>query len=588
MIEIQRVLRTAAWRLLASDMLRTFAITSTIALAIALLVRIVTWVLSVPAYWEIVGWSLAGGAVLSAILWSVLRRARGIDLAREVDERGDLRESLSTAMCVADRPDGWAKVVVEMARQKAASLNVRQVTPIEAPRLWPAPVAMVMALAIIWVALPGKGLDLLGRLKAAEQDQQREEQLQQAKFEAKSADELIKQIAREANLELEEEPGEENDGTKPEATDPDALLRGAMKKLTDLQDQLAESEEQAQQRLDAAKEQLRKIKQPGPGPLDNFARQLQRGDFKAAQEALKEAMEKLESGDLDAEAKEALKEQLENLGEQLEKLAEDRADLEKALEEAGMSAEQAEKAAGMTPEQLQQALQNMENLTEEQKQQLQEMAEAAQSACEQCNGMGAQMMQMAQSMGAGEGQQGQVGEGMEGLAGMLSSMEMMESELGGLSAAMQSAQMQMASLSQCMGGSPSPYGDPNRMSPWQAGDQKNMGWGSGGAGRSQGGRNVEGNDADATQTKVRETTNLKAGQIVGQRLVYDSQIIGESRAQFSEAAVAARSVAAEEVQNGVVPQEYQDAVQTYFGRLDAIAKVTQGAGEPEAEGGGGN
>jgi hypothetical protein len=211
------------------------------------------------------------------------------------------------------------------------------------------------------------------------------------------------------------------------------------------------------------------------------------------------------------------------------------------------------------------------------------MAEAAQSACEQCNGMGAQMLDIAQAMGSGQGQAGQAGEGMQGLAGMLSNMEMMQSELDGLSASMQSAQMQMASLSQCMGGMPG-GGNPNRISPWQAGDSKNLGWGSGGPGRSQGGGGPEDNNADATQEKVRETTNLKSGQIVGERLVYDSQIIGESRAAFGEAASAASSAAAQEISSGAVPQEYQDAVKAYFGRLEKIAKVESGVEEP-AEGG---
>src|SRR5690606_334348 len=269
MNEIQRVLRTAAWRLLASDILRTFAVTSTVAIGLLLLTRIVTWVFSAEVPWGTITWSLAGAAVLGAIVWSIVRRARGVNLAREVDERGDLRESLSTAMCVADRQDGWARVVVETARQKAMSLNVRQVTPIEAPRLWPAPIAMLMALAVVWVALPGKGLDLLGRLAAKEQQQEREQQIQQAKIEAKSAEDLIKNIAKEANLKIEDEEGEHGDSERPEPTDPEALLRGAMKKLTDVQDQLAASEEKTRARLEAAKEQMRKLKQPGPGPLDN-------------------------------------------------------------------------------------------------------------------------------------------------------------------------------------------------------------------------------------------------------------------------------------------------------------------------------
>src|SRR5687768_11690322 len=123
MNEIRRVLKVAAWRLLVLDLFRTLAVTATAAVGALILLllaeRVFGLAVAFPGDWARAAAGVAGGAVLGALVWSAIRRARGVEVARELDERANLRESLSTAMCVASSEDPWAKMVVETARQKA-------------------------------------------------------------------------------------------------------------------------------------------------------------------------------------------------------------------------------------------------------------------------------------------------------------------------------------------------------------------------------------------------------------------------------------------------------------------------------------
>src|SRR5436190_6847616 len=143
MNEIRRILRVAAWRLLIIDFFRVLAITTTAAIAGLIGVRFAQQIFGLSVAWP-QDWfrlfaGVAGLAVLAALVWSGVRRARTIAVARALDERANLRESLSTALCVARSEDPWARVVVETARQKAVSVKVRQAIPITPPRLWPVP-----------------------------------------------------------------------------------------------------------------------------------------------------------------------------------------------------------------------------------------------------------------------------------------------------------------------------------------------------------------------------------------------------------------------------------------------------------------
>jgi hypothetical protein len=103
-----------------------------------------------------------------------------------------------------------------------------------------------------------------------------------------------------------------------------------------------------------------------------------------------------------------------------------------------------------------------------------------------------------------------------------------------------------------------------------------QGPGQGRHGRGLGGGG-QAEEAPTTTEKAMAKTKMQQGPIVGSRLVYGDQVKGESVAEFSDAVEAASTVASESIDSMQVPREYQDAVKTYFGRLQAKVKATPGA-----------
>src|SRR5689334_1385056 len=143
MNEVRRVIRLASWRLWFLDVLRTLAVTATGVLVLLILARSTEQVLGIrekfDPYWRTAFISSAGAAVLLAFAWSAIRRRRALSVAVELDERAGLRESLSTALCVHNSQDPWARVMVETAELKAKAVNVSRAIPMKAPSFWPVP-----------------------------------------------------------------------------------------------------------------------------------------------------------------------------------------------------------------------------------------------------------------------------------------------------------------------------------------------------------------------------------------------------------------------------------------------------------------
>src|SRR5690606_24832725 len=125
----------------------------------------IDWALALPG--------LAGVAVVAGLVVAWVRRPKQIDVARAVDERAGLRETLSTALCVERDDSPWSRAVVDDAGAKARRVVVRDAVPIEAPGNSWWPVAACAALLAVWW-LPVH--DLTGLL--AEQEAAREERRQ--------------------------------------------------------------------------------------------------------------------------------------------------------------------------------------------------------------------------------------------------------------------------------------------------------------------------------------------------------------------------------------------------------------------------
>jgi hypothetical protein len=585
MNEIRRVLKLASWRLILIDFFRTLAVTASAAVG-ALIVALfaerifglaITW----PRDWVRLGAILLGTAVAAAFAWSMVRRHTGVRLAAEVDERANLKESLSTALCVASSDDPWSRNVLETAREKAVKVDVKKAIPITAPRLWPVPFAMALALVTLWFAVPH--WDVFGLFHKRVAEQEAKDQVRTVQNEIKADTDKLADLMKQAKVEIkdDEAAAQPTDQNNPTPKDPDEIRRAAVKKLTSMNEKLADMRQgDKAKQLEALKNQMKQLKQPGPGPLDKMTQSLQRGDFKKAQDDLQEMAKQLASDSMSKEDKEKAGEQLKKLAEQLDKLSKDRQDLEKQLEKAGMNKEQAAQAA-RDPEALKKAMEAMKNLSEEQKEQLQKMAQSQNAACKQCNGMAQSMSKMAKGTSkTGMNQEGQ--EGMEGLEGQLSELEMSEQDLKNLDAAMSECRGQLAKMAgQCKGGGNCDgkgikLAQSDQQSPWKAGETAGkMGKGSGGPGQSGGGTSPQGADAPVSTEKTVAQSKQGNGPIIGSKLVYGDQVKGESQAEFQAAVESSAKAATEAVEGMQVRRELQDSVKHYFGRLQDRAKGKQ-------------
>ena len=561
MHEIERVLRKAGRRLLLIDLFHTLTLTATIAGAILIVALLAERVLGATVPWKET-FVLAGAlAVIGAVVWSLVRRARGVALARELDERAGLRESLSTALCVSSLDDPWSRVVVETARQRAMRVVVRDAVPITMPRLLPMPAGVFLALALLWFVMPQ--FDLSGNRAQLAEAQEREVGVIEAKRDVQQMEDDLKKLLEKANIDLETD---DDVPESPEATG-DEVRMSAIRKLTKLEDTLKEAREsETAKQAEAMRQMMRRLRTPGPGPLQEMSKAMAQGNFDQAKKALEEMARQMATGEMTDEQREQAEAQLKNLADQLEKLADQQEQLKKQLQDAGMSAEQAQKAMS-NPQAMQQAMQNMENLSESQKQQLMEQMQAQMQAGQQCQSLSECLGSMA--MASGQGKMGEMQEGVGAAAGMLSDMEMMQAELSAIEASLAGVSQCMSNLAgQCQGEGMGRFG-PTK--PWAEGDSSKLGDGSGGPGRGNG----LGPDEEAAEyaiQKEKASVKRKPGPTTGERWVYGEQVRGESREAFANAVHAATANADEAIEQMQVEREYEDAVKKFFGTLERRAE----------------
>jgi len=582
MNEIRRVLKVAAWRLLIIDLFRTLAVMASAAVGAMILVLLAERLFGLAITgqdWVRLAALAAGAAVLFAVVWSVIRRATGVALAREVDERANLRESLSTAMCVASSEDPWAKVVVENARQKAMGVRVGQAIPISAPRMWPVPLAMMLAMAILWFSLPH--WDIFGKRDSRLAAENQKAEIKAVSAEIKKDDQKLQDMLAKAKVEFKDEPAD-TDTAENKPTTPDEIRRAAVKKLTAMSEKLNDQmqSEKAKQ-MEAIKQAMKQLKQPGPGPLDNLTKSMQKGDFQKAQQDLEELSKQMANNQMSPEDKAKAQEQLKKLAEQLDKLAKATEEMEKKLQEAGLSKDAA-KAAAKDPEAMKKAIEELQNLSPEQKEELMKQMAAQQAAGKQCEGMSGAMSKMAAGMGKmGMNQEGS--QAMESLSGQLSAMEMMASDLDAMDAAMSECMGQLAKMGgQCQGNC---EGDGELMFKdtsglWKAGDSTRKGGGRGGAGQSGGSNAGDEQETGVNVAKRMSPTKQGQGPMIGSTMVQGDQVRGESVAAYQDAVEASAKAATEAIETMQVPRELQPTVKGYFGRLEAKGKAKEPAAGP--------
>lgn len=579
MSEVNRVLRAAGLRLMLTAFFRNLVLALTAALVAVIILRVLSVVFGIGVDWLSIAWYGPAVVLGASLIWSLFTIPRRMAIARRVDEGANLKETISTALSVTGQTDPWCQTVIESAVAKARTVNVAQAVPVTAPRSWPLPLTAAFACVIVWILpLPQ---DVLGKLKSKQENENKQKEIAKTNVEVKEAtqkvEELLKKIDPEAGKDLGKN---EPEGKKPEEITPEDIRRAAIKKVESMAEKLEKmrSESDKAQAADALQDMLKQLKNT-PGPLEDMAKAMAKGDMGKAMEELKKVQDKMASGQMSAAEKEQMGKQLENFKSQLEKLAQSQKQLEDKLKQSGLDPKLAS-----DPDALKKALEDNKNLSQEQKQALQKASEAKKSADQSCQSLAQCMSKAASKMGQNgqEGQEGQEGQqgAMAEMASQMSEMEMMMAEAQQMDAAMSEAQHQLKQLCEGMGQCNNPGmgecqgGLMNK--PWSAGDtNKQSGQGArGGPGQGQGGSNTE-QQADETWSKRKVTSKNGGGPIIGSTLIEGEQIKGESKAEFAQVADSAEAQASEALENNVIPREYHDVVKHYFGRLKSKSQAQQ-------------
>lgn len=566
MNDILRVLRAASWRVAIANFLYGLVLTLIVALLVLMVMRVVEQTTNLIVLWKQVAYGAAGVCMLGGIVWAIVAKPNRLAVARRVDEGAALKESLSTALCVADRQqeDPWARATVETASRVARGLPVARAVPIEAPKLWPVPIALGLALAVLFLTMPKLNWFTV-KAPALAQAPANQAEVVQAKAETKEAEKKIEELTKKLNLDAKKPEAEE--AKKPEPQNPEDIRKAAIKELTKTNDRLEELRAGVKaQKLEAMQQQLKSIKSEGEQTSD-LAKAMAAGNFSQAKQELEklkqQAMNAGQNGGMSEAQKKDVAKQLDNLAKQMDKMAKNQQDLNKQLQAAGIDPKAANSPSG-----LQKAIAEAQNLSESQKQQLQQAAQAMQQAQQSMEGMSQSMQKMAEGMQGGN--QESVQEGAQAAQGQLSELEQMSQDMAMAAAAQSEVQSQINKLgSKCEGGQCNGEGDGQGGN--KSGDQWSKGWAQR-QGKRQGEGHQSGGSSGAEQADFAKEDRksigpIGQGPIVGTRFVKGDSIKGESKAEFVATVAKADQAATEAIENNTIPREYHEAIKNYFGRL---------------------
>ncbi|MGP1347932.1 MAG: hypothetical protein ACTS3F_14845 [Phycisphaerales bacterium] len=536
----------------------------TVAAGMALFVRIGERLLPFSVDWGLVAPLMAGGALVAAGAHAWVTRPARDRLARILDERSALRETLSTALAVAARPDPWSRAAVAHAEESSHRVVLRDNIPVRAPGWWYVPALLALACA-------GLGFtprtNLLDRLASASSEDEGVEGNQAAIIEARadverSTEELRKAMSAVESPDLQQAL-EDLLAPDQDMTDPSDIRRDALKKMTELQERLESlANDEKGESLDQLSERLKKIDERGMPDLKPLLDALKDSRFGEANQEMKELSERASDPNLTQEERDALAEQLQKLAEQLEQQSEQaQREMEEQLKEAGVDPKlannpeglrEALEQAGMDEQQIQQMLEQAA-----QNQQLQQMLEKMAGQCQNCAG--------------GMKQGGEGGKNMQGLADQLKEMQTTQEQRDAAMQALQAIAESRGSLGECMGGD----GEAMGLIPPKFTKQGGRGAGSSWA-RNDGGSEVDESKYEVSD-RLRAESPQGEGPIISSTLVFGDQLIGESKQVFREAVEQASQAATESVSNTRVPREYHEVIRRYFGELERTGGDSPGA-----------
>lgn len=578
--QVRRARRRLSRNLLFHRLCLGFTITAAAWALLVIIVRL--FALNVPV------WTGGGIAIVAGLLIGVvgmlIARPSVLQAAIALDEAAGLRERLSTALAMQNRPDPFVRATVKDAENTASRVHVPSHIRHQAPPLLPYSTATVVAALILAWFMPV--VDLLAD-NAADQNTvpraqvEAEHKIIQAEFEKRISriEELSRDNADLGNLTEDLEPLEMPD--QPTVT-PDDVRREAAKRIDDVRDKLNQQLEQTESSgLNETKRMFQQLNRPGNlEASDQLAKSLASGDFQGAKDALQKLADDIAEAAKNAETPEAkqrlaeMQQRLERLSDQMSKLS-DTVKLQKELEnKCGLSEEQAKKLLdqmkNMDPKQLEKELQKQlgeKGVPPEQIQEIAKQMKAQQQAQKTCKNMAqslakaAQACQQCQNPGSSSNGAAQAGNALSDAASQLSQLEMSEQMMNEL-------ETQMSELGNlrdeiCRGGM-CPFGKDGY--PGKPGMQ---GPGAGlGLGERIGKQRVA---YDRQPTKVK--SRFEGGTVIGRMLVEGPQVRGEATAEALATAQSEVRDALDNVEREDVPRQYHNALRAYFERLAGLMRA---------------
>ncbi len=518
---------------------------------VVLVVRLEGWRFPLPALALV----LLGLTLVGSLVWSRVKRPSSAEAAAALDKAAGLRERVSSSLYCEQSDDPFAQAVCVDAESRTRSLTVRQHLRPRFPQSG-ATAGVALALAALMFVVPR------GLLQSAEAKAERKEAVavEHTRAEIKKQMTELKKIAHTnpALADLKDQLDKLQLSGLDKMEKPEAIRDAALKRIDEFADAVKQKlGNDRYERVAEMKKMLRGLEEPKGTKTDvqKLTREMASGDFKAAQQTIKQMQEQLATlqKEGDKQFAEAMQKQLDQLSKQLEKVGSMK-ELEKQLEQAGVKKEDIQRMLEhLTKEDVEQIKKELEKqgLNQQQIQQAVEKIKKQQSACKSCQKMAQAMSNAASGIGAGQMQS--AADGLESAGEQLSQMESLEQEMQQLQSTL--AQLQ-GMKGQCSGNQPG-MGDGNKKGP-----------GMGDLGQGRGGL------AQSEETPVgfkieRDQVKTTKGKIIGQFLVDGEQVKGEMDPEFAEVVAAAERDATDTINRDRIPRQYQKAVREYFSRLPA-------------------
>ncbi len=521
------------------------------------------------------GWiclGLLGASVGASIVWTLLTRETLSVAAAALDDAAGLRERISSAIYCEKMDDPFGQAVVADARRVTHGLTVGRHLPLRFPgsASYAGPTLLV-ALLVFWLF---PVVDLAGKQEVLQKQQDQQKRLDRTTALVQPLIDKQVESLRQKYPGLEKEMDNLTAlKNAPPATRPEDVTKEPIKQVSNVAKQIEDKKNDP----DLAKinefrtiAQKLEARQRGDSAVSKLAQAMAQGDYKGAQQALKEMqldLMKAPKTDEDKQKAKELRDQINKLGNEIKKLAENDKKIQNELAKTGMNPEQIARALEHLKKQDLDALKEQlkkQGLSEKDIDKLANQLKKCQGGCQMASKLGDSLKQASQ----GQGQQGanQASDsseaGFSDAADQLSEMEAMQQEMNQLSAAAADLKEMQDRLSEA--GNGQGMGEGQGMGSGEDQGQLTQGQGGmGNFGRGQGGiapKTETGAKTRAQKAKVEE----HPGTIISTQMIRDWQVTGEVTDQFVEAVISKQREVSDAINREAIPRQYARSVGKYF------------------------